>query len=88
VNFGALFGFALIHVCVMAHFARSPKRNLVLHAVSPVLGIAVVAAILTGMNHAALVLGLVWLVLGLGWWQFRIVRLGLVSSEAGSDPFA
>ncbi len=87
VNFGALFGFALIHVCVMVHFARSPKRSWVLHGLSPVLGIAVVAAILTGMNHAALVLGVVWLVAGLCWWQFRIVRMGLVSAE-GSDPFA
>jgi len=87
VNFGALFGFALIHVCVMVHFAKSPKRNLVLHGLSPVLGIAVVGAILTGMNEAALVLGVVWLMLGLCWWRFRIVRLGLVSGE-GSDPFA
>ena len=87
VNFGALFGFALIHVCVLVHFARSPKRNAGLHVVSPVLGIAVVAAILTGMNHAALVLGVVWLVLGLCWWRFRIVRLGLVSRDGKIDPF-
>ncbi|WP_428333115.1 APC family permease [Novosphingobium sp.] len=87
VNFGALFGFALIHVCVMVHFARSPKRSWVLHGLSPVLGIAVVAAILTGMNHAALVLGVVWLVAGLCWWRFRIVGMGLVSAD-GSDPFA
>jgi amino acid transporter len=88
VNFGALFGFALIHVCVMVHFARSPKRNVVLHLVSPVLGVAVVAAILTGMSKAALVLGVVWLVLGLCWWRLRIVRLGLVSGLGGTDPFA
>jgi len=88
VNFGALFGFALIHVCVMVHFARSPKRNVLFHIVSPVLGIGVVGAILSGMNHAALVLGVLWLVGGLCWWRFHIVRLGLVSSDIAGDPFA
>jgi len=88
VNFGALFGFALIHVCVMVHFARTVRRNWLIHVVSPVLGIGVVVAILSGMNHAALVLGLVWLAAGLAWWQFRIVRLGLVATEPGTDPFA
>jgi amino acid transporter len=88
VNFGALFGFALIHVCVMVHFARSVRRNWLIHVVSPLLGIGVVAAILSGMNHAALGLGSVWLVAGLAWWRFRIVRLGLVSTDTGTDPFA
>jgi amino acid transporter len=88
VNFGALFGFALIHVCVMVHFARAARRNWLIHVVSPLLGIGVVGAILFGMNHAALVLGSVWLVAGLAWWQFRIVRLGLIAPENGSDPFA
>ncbi len=85
VNFGALFGFALIHVCVLVHFARSPARNLLCHAVSPLLGIGVVAAILSGMNHAALVLGSVWLVVGLCWWQLRIVPLGPVAAPAMPD---
>jgi amino acid transporter len=88
VNFGALFGFALIHVCVMVHFARLPQRNLITHMVSPLLGIMVVLAILSGMNHAALVLGSVWLVAGLAWWRLRIVRLGLVAPETAMDPFA
>lgn len=88
VNFGALFGFALIHVCVMVHFARAQRRNWLTHVVSPLLGIAVVLAILTNMNQAALVLGVVWLVAGLLWWRFRIVRLGLVAPDNGIDPFA
>ena len=87
VNFGALFGFALIHVCVMVHFARKTRRNLLVHVVSPVLGIGVVAAILSGMNHSALVLGVIWLVAGLCWWRLRIVPLGLIAASA-TDPFA
>jgi amino acid transporter len=88
VNFGALFGFALIHVCVMVHFARLPQRNAMVHLVSPLLGIAVVLAILSGMNHAALLLGTVWLVAGLAWWRLRIVRLGLIVPDTANDPFA
>ena len=88
VNFGALFGFALIHVCVMVHFARTQRRNVLMHVVSPLLGIMVVLAILAGMNHAALVLGVVWLIAGLAWWQLWIVRQGLVVTGAVTDPFA
>ena len=88
VNFGALFGFALIHVCVMVHFARAERRNWLTHMVSPLLGIGVVLAILSNMNQAALVLGVVWLVTGLLWWRFRIVRLGHLVTDSGIDPFA
>jgi amino acid transporter len=88
VNFGALFGFALIHVCVIVHFARSARRNMVTHVVSPLLGIAVVAAILVNMNRAALVLGAVWLAVGLCWWWLRIVPQRLTHAADGHDPFA
>lgn len=87
VNFGALFGFALIHVCVLAHFARHPARRLLPHVVSPILGIGVVGSILVGMNRDALILGTIWLVGGLAWWLFRISRLP-PSAEAVVDPFA
>jgi amino acid transporter len=88
VNFGALFGFALIHVCVLVHFARAATRNLLLHIASPLLGIGVVLAILFDMNQSALVLGTLWLIIGLIWWRAHIVRLGLVSVDTGIDPFA
>ncbi len=88
VNFGALFGFALIHVCVLVHFARAERRHVLTHVVSPLLGIGVVMAILSGMNHAALVLGTVWLAAGLGWWRLHIVRHGLVETATLADPFA
>lgn len=68
VNFGALTGFALLHVCVFVHFRRHARRNLALHVASPMVGLAVIAVILTGMGAWALMLGTGWLVLGLGWW--------------------
>jgi amino acid transporter len=86
VNFGALFGFTLIHVCVLVRFARAPERNLLFHVVSPVLGISVVAAVLWGMDRAALTLGVTWLGLGLGWWRLRIAGRPAPAMEA--DPFA
>lgn len=85
VNFGALVGFALIHVCVLVHFARAPGRNLFAHRLSPVLGIGVVMAILAGMNHAALALGTIWLLIGLVWWWLVIARAGTVLPA--HDPF-
>ena len=88
VNFGALFGFALIHICVMVHFARTARRNWLTHVASPLLGIMVVVAILSNMNRSALLLGVVWLVVGLAWWRLRIVRLGLVTTDTAIDPFA
>ena len=86
VNFGALVGFALIHVCVIVHFARKQARSIMAHGVSPVLGIGVVLAILAGMNHAALALGTVWLLVGLGWW--RLIVSGKAGLAAAVDPFA
>jgi amino acid transporter len=86
VNFGALFGFTLIHVCVLVRFARAPGRNLLFHVVSPVLGIGVVAAVLSGMDRAALTLGVAWLVVGLVWWRVRIAGRPAPVMEA--DPFA
>ncbi|GHC95614.1 APC family permease [Novosphingobium pokkalii] len=69
VNFGALTGFALLHVCVFVRFRRSARRNLWLHVVSPLVGLAVIAVILSGMGAWALLLGCGWLALGLAWWQ-------------------
>lgn len=68
VNFGALTGFALLHLCVIVHFRGHARRNLALHLVSPVVGLAVIAVILTGMGAWALLLGSGWLALGLAWW--------------------
>jgi amino acid transporter len=66
VNFGALSGFLLLHVSVLAKFgvrARSGQRFS--HVVVPVLGIAVVLAVMTGMSSLATTLGLAWLGAGL-----------------------
>jgi len=66
VNFGALSGFLLLHVSVLGMFgvrARSVQRFS--HVAVPILGAAVVLAVMTGMSSLALTLGVSWLVAGL-----------------------
>lgn len=68
ISFGALAGFALLHLSVLATFARAPGgRRLWTHVLVPAAGMVVVAATFTGMQHAALAVGMVWLVGGLGY---------------------
>ena len=65
VNFGALFGFCLLHVAVVWHYAvRRRSRNLLLHVVVPVIGFLVIGYVLVNADPAAKIGGLVWLALG------------------------
>lgn len=66
VNFGALSGFLLLHVSVLAKFGiPSRSRKFFAHVAVPLLGAAVVVAIMTGMSSLAMTLGVAWLVAGL-----------------------
>lgn len=68
VNFGALSGFVLLHVSVLVHFGvRGRSRQLFVHWLSPLAGIAVVAAVFSGMSRLATEVGLAWLAAGLVW---------------------
>ncbi|MDE2305626.1 MAG: APC family permease, partial [Gammaproteobacteria bacterium] len=68
VNFGALCGFLMLHVSVLVEFAwRRRSRRWLIHWVSPVLGLAVVLVVLSGMRVDALVVGLAWLGAGILW---------------------
>jgi amino acid transporter len=65
VNFGALSGFLLLHVSVLAHFGiRLHSRAWFAHWVVPVLGIVVVIAVFSGMSALAAKVGLAWLAVG------------------------
>jgi len=70
VNFGALSGFFLLHVSVLALFARREQsRQWFTHWAVPVCGIAVVLAVFSGMSQMALKVGCTWLAIGAiyGW---------------------
>jgi amino acid transporter len=65
VNFGALFGFCLLHIAVFWHYiVRQHSRNWLLHGVVPVLGFLIIGYVLLNADPLAKIGGLVWLVLG------------------------
>ena len=68
VNFGALCGFLMLHVSVLVEFVwRRRSRRWLVHWATPLLGIAVVLMVLSGMSRLALIVGSTWLALGCLW---------------------
>jgi amino acid transporter len=68
VNFGALSAFLLLHASVITLFwVRQRSGKWLVHLVVPLLGIAVVLAVMSGMSPLAMTLGIVWLVVGLSY---------------------
>jgi putrescine importer len=74
VNFGALVGFFLVNVSVIAHFVvrqgRRGPRDLLRYALLPGVGAAIVAALFVGLSGRAKLVGGLWLLCGL----VRLVR--------------
>ena len=67
VNFGALFGFMLLHVSVIVHYiGRKKSKNYLLHLVVPIVGFLIIGYVLLNADAAAKIGGIVWLVIGLG----------------------
>ena len=68
VNFGALTAFLLLHVSVITLFwVRQRSGKWLIHLVVPLLGIAVVLAVMSGMSPLAMTLGITWLIVGLSY---------------------
>jgi len=66
VNFGALSGFLLLHLSVLAYFGvRRRSAAWLKHWVVPVCGIIVVLAVFSGMSALAVKVGVTWLAVGL-----------------------
>ncbi|GAA1343899.1 APC family permease [Arthrobacter roseus] len=65
VNFGALFGFMLLHVSVVVYFLGKMKsKNYLLHLVVPIIGFLILGYVLWNANIEAKVGGIVWLAVG------------------------
>lgn len=65
VNFGALFGFCLLHVSVVWYYlGRQKSKNYLLHLVVPTLGFLIIGYVLINDDSLAKIGGLVWLVIG------------------------
>ena len=67
VNFGALSGFLLLHVSVIAHAAKSAAtgRARWLPIVSATIGFGVIAYVMLNLNATAKLVGGAWLVIGM-----------------------
>jgi hypothetical protein len=75
VNFGALSGFLLLHVSVIAQFwVKARSGRWIVHLAIPVAGIIVVLAVLSGMSPLAMALGIGWLVAGLVYGMILVSR--------------
>lgn len=65
VNFGALFGFMLLHLAVIVHYIwRKKSRNFLLHLVVPIIGFLIIGYVLLNANIDAKVGGIAWLIVG------------------------
>jgi amino acid transporter len=85
VNFGALFGFMLLHVSVIVHYiVKKKSKNYLLHLVVPVIGFLIIGYVLLNAAIEAKIGGLVWLVLGAGVFLYykRTGRKTIVGEES------
>jgi amino acid transporter len=65
VNFGALFGFMLLHLAVIVFYiVKKKSKNYLLHLVVPVIGFLIIGYVLLNAAVEAKVGGLIWLILG------------------------
>ncbi|OFB44110.1 porin [Mycolicibacterium sp. (ex Dasyatis americana)] len=65
VNFGALFGFCLLHASVIWYYVvRQKSKNHLLHLVVPTVGFLIVGYVLFNADVLAKIGGIVWLVIG------------------------
>lgn len=76
VSFGALVGFLLLHISVVAHFIwRQRSRNWLRHLVAPAIGFVILACVLWNAEGNAKIVGCCWLALGLAFFlALRFLR--------------
>ncbi|HEX9159275.1 MAG TPA: APC family permease [Rhizomicrobium sp.] len=66
VSFGALVGFVLLHVSVVAHFVwRQKSRDWLKHLAVPAIGFAITVYVLLNVQTNARIVGVGWLLAGL-----------------------
>ncbi|HEY6579133.1 MAG TPA: APC family permease [Rhizomicrobium sp.] len=66
VSFGAIVGFLLLHISVVAHFMwRQKSSNWPRHLLAPVVGFAILACVLWNADNNAKIVGSCWLAAGL-----------------------
>jgi hypothetical protein len=79
VDVGALTTFILLHASVVGYFylrRTGQERSLWSHLVAPLVGGAILAVVIATASHRAQLVGLVWLVAGVGIAVVQQRRLG------------
>jgi amino acid transporter len=65
VSFGALLGFLMLQVCVVAHYVwREKSRNWFRHLISPAIAFAIIAYVLINADNNAKIAGICWMLAG------------------------
>ncbi|MGW1378129.1 APC family permease [Streptomyces sp. NPDC002446] len=88
VNVGALTAFALLHASVIGHFLvrrRGTAPSALRHGVVPLLGLAVVVAVIAAASPTAQVVGGVWLGVGVVVLGAQYARSGESSPSGGTS---
>jgi amino acid transporter len=89
VNFGALFGFLLLHLSVIVHYVvRKKSKNYLLHLVVPILGFLIIGYVLLNAAPEAKIGGAIWLVVGaavFAYYKFT-GRTPDLAENNGADP--
>lgn len=81
VNFGALFGFCLLHISVAWYYlVRQKSKNYLLHLVVPALGLVIIGYVLVNADPLAKIGGVVWLAIGAVVFGVNILRSRSVSA--------
>ena len=70
-NFGALSTYFLLNVCVVWYFWWKMKdhQNVLRHLICPAIGALIVLAILFSLNTLAQVVGLIWIAVGIAYYE-------------------
>jgi amino acid transporter len=86
VNFGALFGFCLLHVSVIWYYVvRQKSRNYLLHLVVPAVGFLIIAYVLINADALAKIGGIAWLAVGAIVFAVNVFR-GRRAPEPADEP--
>lgn len=85
VDVGALVAFVALHLAVVGYFwvkQRGGQRAAVRHLVAPLVGAAILVIVLVNRSTAALVVGAVWLLVGIA---LVLLRRGAVDDRSADE---
>ena len=88
VNFGALFGFMLLHLSVIVHYVvRKKSKNFLLHLVVPTLGFLIIGYVLLNAAPEAKIGGVIWLMVGAAVFAYyKVTGRTTDLSDGDDDP--